>query len=160
MSEPAWLALARTHVGTREIPGPQHEPKILSWWKAIRRSGIKTDEVPWCAAFVGAMLETVQTASTRFESARSYLNWGSDLGEPAFGCVVVLERGPTGGHVGFVVGEDKQGRLIVLGGNQDNAVGYAAFKKSRVLGYRWPAGLTVTRGPLPQVEAPTSKSEA
>ena len=73
MSEQAWITEAKRHIGTREIPGAKHEPKILAWWKAIKRGGIKTDEVPWCAAFVGGCLEAVGIVSSRYESARSYM---------------------------------------------------------------------------------------
>ena len=77
MREPTWITEARRYIGTREIRGPRHEPKILSWWRAIFRGGIRDDETPWCSAFVGAMLEEVGIASTRFESARSWESWGA-----------------------------------------------------------------------------------
>lgn len=137
MTEPRWLTEAHRYIDTREIPGVKHEPRILSWWKAIKRGGIRSDEVPWCAAFVGAMFESVGVTSSRFESAKSYLSWGVRLDEPIVGCVVVFER-KGGGHVGFVVGKDDLGRLLVLGGNQNNAVSIAAFDMDRVAGYRWP----------------------
>lgn len=141
-SEQAWTAEARRHIGTREIPGAQHEAKIIQWWKAIKRGGIKTDEVSWCAAFVGGCLEAVGIVSSRYESAKSYLAWGQPLPAPAYGCIVVFER-DGGGHVGFVVGQDKSGRLLVLGGNQGNAVSIAPFDRSRVSGYRWPQAVAI-----------------
>lgn len=143
----AWLDEARRHVGTREIPGARHEPKILQWWKAIKRGGIKSDEVPWCAAFVGGCLEAVGIVSSRYESARSYLTWGKKLHAPVVGCVVVFSR-DGGGHVAFVVGQDKAGNLMCLGGNQGNAVTIAGFSKERVVGYRWPVAV-----PLPETTA-------
>lgn len=142
MKDPAWLAEARRHIGTREIKGPRHESKIVGWWKAIRRGGIKDDETPWCAAFVGGCLEAVGLISSRFESARSYLAWGIGLNTPVPGCIVVLERA-GGGHVGFVVGRDARGWLAVLGGNQGDAVTIATFDPARVLAYRWPAAVPV-----------------
>ena len=42
------------------------------------------------------------------------------------------------GHVGFVVGEDQHGNLMVLGGNQGDEVNIKPFSPSRVLAYRWP----------------------
>lgn len=137
MSEPIWIAEARKHIGVREIPGEQHEPMILRWWKAIKRGGIKTDEVPWCAAFVGGCLEAVGIASSRYESAKSYMNWGIPVKYPCHGCIVVFSR-EGGGHVGFVVGVDERQRLMVLGGNQKNMVSIAPFERIRVVGYRWP----------------------
>lgn len=148
---PAWLVEAYRHIGTREIPGPQHEPKILQWWKAIKRGGIKDDETPWCAAFVGGCLEATGITSTRFESARSYEAWGHPLAEPAVGCIVVFSR-LGGGHVGFVVGQDATGNLLVLGGNQSNAVNVKAFPRSRVTAYRWPTQRLVN-SPLPVLAA-------
>lgn len=144
MSAPAWLVEARKYEGVREIPGVNHHPLIVSWWKAIKRGGIKSDEVPWCAAFVGAMLEAVGIVSSRYESARSYLAWGRTLTKPCVGCVVVFARA-GGGHVGFVVGQTQAGELLVLGGNQGDEVNIRAFSADRVLSYRWPAAV-----PLPQ----------
>lgn len=147
MNEPAWLVEARRHIGTKEIPGVRHEPKILQWWKAIRRGGIKTDEVPWCAAFVGACLENVGIVSSRFESARSYLQWGQPLKKPVLGCIAVFARA-GGGHVGFVIADDGNGRLLICGGNQGNQVSIAPFDKNRVIAYRWPKAVPIPTEPL------------
>lgn len=141
MSAPLWLREAYRHVGVREMPGPAHEPAILAWWKTIRRGGIRDDETPWCAAFVGACLESAGVVSTRFESARSYLQWGDVLSSPLLGSIVVLGR-TGGGHVGFVVGLTAAGDPLVLGGNQDDQVSVRRFASSRVLGYRWPSGVS------------------
>ena len=139
MNEPRWLAEARKYLGLREVKGSEHNPKILEMWKAIKRGGIKDDETPWCAAFVGACLEWSGVPSSRFEAAKSYLSWGVPLTHPEVGCIVVFTR-DGGGHVGFVVGKDEKGRLMVLGGNQGDAVNIKAFGFDRVSGYRWPAG--------------------
>jgi uncharacterized protein (TIGR02594 family) len=159
--DPPWIAEARRNIGVREIKGPQNEPKILAWWKAIKRGGIKDDETPWCAAFVGGCLEAVGVTSSRFESAKSYETWGSPLSAPAFGCVVVFSR-DGGGHVGFVVGQDPAGNLLVLGGNQGDAVNIKAFQRSRVTAYRWPLGLPMANAAsLPTLAAADlSRNEA
>ncbi|WP_274584110.1 TIGR02594 family protein [Neisseria leonii] len=60
------------------------------------------------------------------------------LGAPAYGCLVTFTR-TGGGHVGFVVGQDARGNLLVLGGNQSNRVSIAAFPRSRATGYYWPS---------------------
>lgn len=161
MNEPAWMVEARSHLGTREIPGAKHEPKILGWWKAIKRGGIKDDETPWCAAFVGGCLEAVGIVSSRFESARSYLQWGKPIATAELGAIAVLGRPGGGGHVGFVVGRDIDGRIILLGGNQGNAVNESAFATSRVLGYRWPLAVPAPiPRPLPLLSSLASTSEA
>ncbi len=138
MNELKWIKLARTYIGLKEIKGSQHEPKILDLWKAAKLSGIKNDETPWCAGFVGGVLELLGIRSTRADSARSYLNWGSKIGAPIYGCIVIFERGALSGHVGFVVGRDAKDNLMVLGGNQGDTVSIRAFDEKRVLGYRWP----------------------
>lgn len=144
MMYPPWLKVAESYIGVKEIKGVNHHPAIVRMWKWIKRGGIKNDEVPWCSAFVGACLEQVDIRSSRFESARSYLKWGKRLLTPAVGCIVVFKRGSWQGHVGFVIGQDDKGRLLVLGGNQNDEVNVRAFDRQRVLDYRWPKMLETT----------------
>ncbi|ECA8972941.1 TIGR02594 family protein [Salmonella enterica subsp. enterica serovar Omuna] len=146
VQKPKWIIEAEKYIGEKEIKGQQHNPLIVEMFHKIKRSGIKNDETPWCAAFVGSVLERVGIKSTRFESAKSYLGWGGQLLQPMYGCVVVLTR-DGGGHVGFVVGQSVNGDLQILGGNQSDAVNIRSFPRSRVSGYRWPAGVP----DLPQV---------
>lgn len=135
-----WLDKAKTYLGLSEVPGKAHNPKILGWWKAIRAT-FTDDETPWCATFVGGVLEECGIRSSRSAAARSYLKWGFPLGGPAVGAVVVFWRGSpksAAGHVGFVVGKDKAGNLMVLGGNQGDKVSIAAFSPMHALDFRWP----------------------
>lgn len=161
MTEPAWLARARTYLGVAEIKGPHHEPRILALLDAAdgragdgkSLQGIRDDETPWCASFVSGVLELSGIASARSAWARSYLKWGIPLGDPAVGAVAVLERGPSSGHVAFVVGRDAAGNLMLLGGNQGDMVKVSAFSPARVLAYRWPGGQPLPAGgPLPLLE--------
>ena len=159
-SEPVSPVDARKNTGVQETKGGMHTPEVLKYWKDIRRGGIKDDETPWCAAFVGAMLERSGVKSTRFESAKSYLDWGQLLALPVVGCIVIFTR-EGGGHVGFVVGRDAKGNLLVLGGNQGDEVNIKAFPVSRVTGYRWPIDRPIPVEPLPTLgAAQLSKSEA
>lgn len=157
--QPVWITEARRHIGTTEIPGVNHNPLILSMWKAIKRGGIKTDEVPWCAAFVGFCLENVGIVSSRFESAKSYLDWGRSQAVPCVGSIVVFTR-DGGGHVGFVVGKTAGGALLVLGGNQGNQVNVRAFPLDRASGYRWPTAVPEPTDPLPIGSALATGGEA
>lgn len=141
-----WLDIARKYLGTREIKGPKHNPLILRWWAAIR-APFTDDETPWCAAFVGGVLEECGIRSSRSASARSYMKWGRSVPGPLLGAIVVFWRGsPDGwsGHVGFIAGQDQHGNLMVLGGNQGDEVNIKPFSKDRVLGYRWPSEFPVT----------------
>ena len=145
----AWLHEATKLYGMRETKGPQHTAEIVQMWRDIKRGGIKDDETPWCAAFVGACLERGGVKSSRFESAASYLDWGQKLSHPVLGCVAVIRR-PGGAHVFFVVARDVTGNIIGLGGNQADQVSYATFDRGAILGYRWPSEVDVPEAaPLP-----------
>ncbi len=142
MTEPRWLMLARAYIGVREIKGPRHEPQILKWWTAIR-APFRDDETPWCGAFVGGVLEEARLPIVAGgAAARNWLKLPITLNKAAVGAVVVFWRGSrdgASGHVGFVVGKDRNGNLMVLGGNQGDAVNIKPFARNRVLGYRWPS---------------------
>lgn len=159
MSNLPWVENGRKLIGCTEIKGPKHNPEIVQMWKDIKRGGIKDDETPWCAAFVGAMLERAGIRSSRFESAKSYLDWGNELDKPAYGCVVVFTR-VGGGHVGFVVGKDAKGNLLVLGGNQGDEVSIKAFSTDRVSGYRWNDEFPAPTFDLPLSAAALSQKES
>lgn len=141
LGDPAWIAQARKYLGQREIKGPHHNPHVLRWWKKMG-TGFKDDETPWCGAFVGGVLTEVGfKAQAGGASARAWNRYGVKLDRPAMGAIVVFWRGTksgTAGHVGFVVGQDQRGNLMVLGGNQADAVNIKPFDRARVLGYRWP----------------------
>lgn len=138
--DPVWYQKALSYLGQKEIHGRRHNPLILRWWTLIR-APFTDDETPWCAGFVGGVLEECGIVSSRRANARSYMKWGTALSSPAVGCIVVFWRGkPKGwkGHVGFVAGKTDTGKLLVLGGNQGNMVSIIDKPSSRVLGYRWP----------------------
>lgn len=138
--DPSWLINARKYQGTREYPGAASNPVILRFWQLAKLAGIKDDRVPWCSGFACAVMEEVGIRSPRSDGARSWLTWGAPLVAPVLGCIVVLKR-PGGFHVGLAVGRDRAGRLLLLGGNQGDAVSIAAFETARVVGYRWPLGV-------------------
>lgn len=139
MTGPEWLHIARSELGTKEIPGPKSNPSVVQYYvDAVH--GRHPDSVPWCAAFVGACLVRAGRASSGSLMARSYLNWGRRLAEPIPGAIVVFARGtPPSGHVAFVDSVEN-GDLIVIGGNQSDAVTRARYSQIKVLGYRWPLG--------------------
>ena len=141
MVQPSWMAEAWAHLGAREVAGKRHNAKIVEFFNTVGRGEIKRDEVPWCAAFVGACLERAGITSTGSLLARSYLKWGVPVATPRFGAITVFTRGkdPGAGHVGFWLGETASD-IILLGGNQSDAVTVGTYAKSRLLGYRMPVG--------------------
>ncbi|MBU2533005.1 MAG: TIGR02594 family protein, partial [Alphaproteobacteria bacterium] len=102
MDQPSWMAEAWLWLGTRERPGRGDNPNVLMFFRDAGRADIQRDEVPWCAAFVGACLEREGLAGTGSLLARSYLDWGQAIDAPRLGAIVVLKRGhnPSAGHVG------------------------------------------------------------
>lgn len=134
-----WMQIATAAVGIHETPGAAATPEILAFFRDAGHAEVTSDEVAWCAAFVGACLERAGIASTHSLLARSYLQHGQPIAEPRYGAIAVLRRGsdPSSGHVGFVAGWTAD-TILLLGGNQADAVNLMHFPRERVLAYRWP----------------------
>jgi len=152
MTEPKWIEIARKDIGIKEIPGAKHNSIIMGWLKKLK-SWIVTDEDPWCGTFCAhCMQEAGYAYPAKYYRALEWLTWGEHLQQPMVGCVAVFTR-TGGGHVGFVVGKDSSGRILVLGGNQGNQVCITPFETSRVAGYRFPSRYPFTMHPLPVIES-------
>lgn len=139
MIKPKWIVEAYKYIGLAEIRGPKHNAVIVGWLDNLR-AWWGDDETPWCGVYVAQCIKHAgHDLPKLWMRAKDWLNWGVAIPRPVYGCVVVFER-KGGGHVGFVVGLDQRGNLMVLGGNQGNRVSVAAFDRQRVVGYRWPKG--------------------
>lgn len=139
MDAVCWLEEAWREFGQGERDGAAENTRIVALFRDAGHPEIASDEVAWCAAFCGACLERAGVRSTRSLLARSYLAWGETLDDPRMGAVAVFSRGsdPSQGHVGFWLGETDDA-VVLLGGNQKNAVSVTRYPKSRILGLRWP----------------------
>ena len=139
-----WMEIARSKLGEHEIPGPEANAFIVECLESttLDRQEAESDETAWCSAFANWCMEQAGIKGTDSAWARSWLNWGR---EPESenewpGCVCILERGPSSGHVGFLNNwSTEEGWVELLAGNQGDAVSIARFPMSRVLGYRVPA---------------------
>ena len=151
MDQPRWLELAWADLGVAEGPGEANNPRVVRYYADAGHPEVRADEVAWCAAFVGACLERAGVGSTRSLMARSYLAWGEALAEPRTGAITVLSRGddPSLGHVGFLVGLTASD-IVLLAGNQGDAVSVQAFPRSRVVGVRWPSSAAATPPSAPK----------
>lgn len=137
-----WMATAGGELGVKEYPGDADNPRIIEY-HATTAYGAKDDEVSWCSAFVNWCIEQHGIDGTDNAAARSWLNWGKAIRTPVPGCITVLWReSPNSwkGHVGFYVGKHPTNDqfILLLGGNQSDSVCVAAYKKERVLSFRWP----------------------
>jgi uncharacterized protein (TIGR02594 family) len=136
VTTPPWLLTAFGEVGTHETIGPAATPRIVEYAATTSLAAV-SDEVPWCSSFVNWCVREAGLLGTDSASARSWLGWGKPTAA-RLGAIAVFSRGaPPTGHVAFflyAVGPF----VIVLGGNQGNAVSVTAMSEDRLLGLRWP----------------------
>lgn len=135
-----WFTLAKGELGTKEVVGPKHNPRVLEYLRttSLGKWGAGRDETPWCSAFVNWCMTGAGIEGTNNAMARSWMAWGVELEEPREGCVVVFTRGaPPSAHVSLY-SHTEDGRLMCLGGNQRNEVCVSPYSTGRVKGYRWP----------------------
>lgn len=144
-----WLATAHGYMGTKEIPGPVDNPKVVEMFALAGHSWVQDDETAWCAAFVGACLRKNGLKTTNSLAARSYEDWGQRLGSPLLGCVAVKKRNGGAawqGHVGFVVAANKT-TVWLIGGNQSNMVNVTAYPRADFTAFRWPSDYALPKNP-------------
>lgn len=145
-TELEWVKKARGCIGLREIKGTHHNPTIINWLDEMgqfsneARAWWRDDETPWCGLFAG----WIMGKSGRYVVKEWYRAkaWASSLmtklDMPAYGSIAVLSR-QGGGHVGFVVGINARGQIMLIGGNQGDMVQISAFDASHIDGYYWPS---------------------
>ena len=148
MDQPKWLSEAWRELGQREVSGTGDNPRVMALYREAGHAEIQHDETAWCAAFAGACLARAGFKGSGSLMARSYLEWGEEAHEPRTGAIAVLSRAgdPASGHVGFLIGAT-DGSVILLGGNQGDAVSVTAFPRSRLLGLRWPESKQIGSAP-------------
>ena len=135
LPELKWIAEARKHIGLKEIKGSRHNPIILSWLKKLK-AWWNDDESAWCGLYVAYCLQEANVPTPKhWYRALDYLNYGTKLYKPAYGCVAVKKR-KGGGHVCFVVGTTEEGKLVCLGGNQNDGVCLGFYDPSD-FEFRW-----------------------
>jgi uncharacterized protein (TIGR02594 family) len=101
------------------------------------------DKTAWCSSFVDWTLRQAGIAGTGSAWARSWLEWGSQIEIPVYGCITILWReSPESwkGHVGFFVREEED-CIVLLSGNELDEVREYSYPRERLLGYRWPSDL-------------------
>ena len=146
-------SLALRYVGVAEFKGPKHHP-LIQWWLSL--CGLdpdSPDEIAWCSAFAQGPTWELRLPRSKSAAARSWLTVGTPItledAEPEYD-VVVFKRGPgrgqegpdtldAPGHVGFYAGLEGSGPkrvVLVLGGNQGDAVSIARHPAKDVLGVR------------------------
>lgn len=127
--------------GQHEIQGAEHNARIVEYHSATSL-GASDDETPWCASFVNWVLKQCDYTGTNSAAARSFTRWGVKS-ELELGAIVVLKRGTKSwqGHVGFYYSGDAE-YVMLLGGNQGDAVSLQQFKRSDIIAVRKPKAIT------------------
>lgn len=131
----------------QERPGTASHPYI-EWAHSLSGLGLDTpDDVPWCSSWLNSLAWLLGLPRSKSAAARSWLKVGSpvvSLFEAQVGNdVVILNRGGSSdpnvsgpGHVGIFAGLQGNTHVLLLGGNQSDAVTVQAFPVDRVLGIR------------------------
>lgn len=128
--------LAQRWIGVAEAPGIANNPDVVKMLRLVDTS-VVADEVPWCSGFVNFIAWALRLPRSKSLAARSWLTIGRSIAleeAKAENDVVILER-DGGGHVGFFAGREGE-NVLLLGGNQRDAVNVSAFPIARVLGVR------------------------
>lgn len=149
---PSWLriAFAESSSGVKEIPGNQHNPRILAYHQATSLKAT-SDEIAWCASFVNWCLREAGFTGTNSARARSFLNYGEPvaLNDIRAGDIVVFSRGnnPAQGHVAFFCEwrDVRKGTMNVCGGNQSNQVSITTYGIENLIGIRRPTQPITTK---------------
>lgn len=141
------FTVAQRFLGIKETAGATSTPLVLAMLR-LDASWVQDDQTAWCSAFVNFVCFILGMPRSRSLAARSWLLVGTSipLTDAKVGNdVVILTRG-TGkqpgpdvlaapGHVGLYAGQDAA-NVLLLAGNQGDAVTIAPFPKSRILGIR------------------------
>jgi uncharacterized protein (TIGR02594 family) len=149
-----WIVEGKKVFGLHEV---RDNAALKAWLRSDGKTLGDPKALPWC----GDYLETAIKNSLPNEPfvgplaqnpywARNWVNFGIET-EPVYGAIVVLSRG-SGGHVGFLVGQDSN-TMYLLGGNQGDTVNISRMDKNRVLAYRWPATFANPKRPVPTMSA-------
>jgi uncharacterized protein (TIGR02594 family) len=134
-TETPWMDKAKSQLGVAEDKRPgKSNPEIIKY-HATTGAG-NDDFSPWCASFVNWCFVQSNIPSLNSARAFDYKTFGVQLNKPAYGAIAVMNYS----HVGFVAGINSDGRIVLLGGNQADAVNYSPNAVSSVLQYRYPTG--------------------
>lgn len=128
--------------GVTEIPGPRSNPKIIQFAEEIGgavEGWYHNDDDAWCALAFSAMSKRAgYPILPGFDAmrAKEQVKWGLPVkkGCEKLGDALIFAR-TGGGHVGLYVGEDEDA-FHVIGGNQNNSLGFTRILKVRCIAAR------------------------
>jgi len=134
-----WIPVAFAEFAQREIPGAQHNPRILEYLNSTdlaRKYPYLPDETDWCAAFINWCIEKVGLPSMNSALVNPWTKWGNTAPTPPTrGSVTTFLWDDGWAHVSFYLGEIGN-YVVCLGGNQSDAVWISVYHKKYVTSYR------------------------
>jgi uncharacterized protein (TIGR02594 family) len=149
----AWMKTAFGEIGVKEVAGKTRaNPRILEYFEAGKYWG-KDDsgaKNAWCGCFAAWVLkQNGYTPVKKAYRAKEWKNFGKTIAKPLYGALGVKSR-KGGGHVSFVVGQNKKGdKLYMLGGNQDDKVQVSEYDLDVWEAFVVPSTFDTTKGSLP-----------
>jgi uncharacterized protein (TIGR02594 family) len=135
-----WMGIAKSQLGITEKTGENDGTEVEMY---LKTTGLGKGN-PWCGGFVNYCLEeagidgVVPSKTDHPARALSWRKFGTKLDNPAYGAIATKSR-KGGGHVAFIAGKTKDGKLVLLGGNQGDEVNYTPYP-SDIFEFNFPDG--------------------
>lgn len=133
-----WLKVAYAEFGTREVPGAQHNPRILEYLNSTdlaQKYPYLPDETDWCSAFLNWCIEKCGIPTPNTAVVNPWRSWGKASNPPQRGAVTTFLWDDGWAHVSIYLGEIGN-YVVCLGGNQSDAVWISVYHKKYVTSYR------------------------
>lgn len=142
-----WMQAAEAEFkkGVKEEPKGSNRGTDVD--KYIKATGL-TPPQPWCACFVTWCLKQCGIkVPSNSGGAAAWVSYGKTLDKPIYGAIAIIAKDKLHpSHVGFVCGNDNKGNIVILGGNQSDAVTKSSWfsKQGQIIKYVMPEGYTNT----------------
>jgi len=148
---PPWMAEMYRRKGLHET---RDNGALASWLRVGRFLG-NPAKLPWC----GDAVETAIAKTLPDEPvpdnpfwAQGWARFGTQAGPTDVGAIGVIRWSARAGHVGIVAAYDaSRRRVLLLGGNQSDAITLSWFPLSKFIAFRWPS--TFPRKAYPPLDA-------
>ncbi|MCC6775617.1 MAG: hypothetical protein IT537_03115 [Hyphomicrobiales bacterium] len=151
---PPWLAIARSEIGTKEVPGAADNPTLLAYARKVGEifpemasygALYRADSTAWCGVFAayccamaGVRPPFGPADLDRWMWAQAWKKTkGERLQQPHLGAILVFAR-----HVTFYDGDAGDGYWWCVGGNQSDAVTRTKYAASSCEAIIWPSVIT------------------
>lgn len=140
---PPWMAEMHRRLGLHE----KRDNASLSHWLRIGKFLGNPAKLPWCGdAIETCVVKTLpnEPVPTNPFWAQAWKGFGVDAKGPKVGAIGVIRWSARAGHVGIVAGYDSdRRRVLLLGGNQSDAITLSWFPLSRFIAFRWPRSFPI-----------------